>query len=150
MALDDPTDGSFGKKCKQFQIFFDVIIRYFQEVLCRNDVSSKYDLPFGKYLAYLIEVEDTGKVGIEPDGISSTLAEFLASGGGKQRCGEAISRMLGCRRIRLGFVTSNKFETSENVTPLVRPSDLNVAFVVFVEMVKVVGLKELVRELGER
>lgn len=45
--------------------------------------------------------------------------------------------------------TFDEVQAREDIAPLVRAPNLNRAFVFFVEMVKVVGLEELIREFGE-
>lgn len=100
----------------------------------------------------LVKVEHTGHARVEPDGIACALSKLVARGGGEERGGDAE-----CDGGRVGgggcggrVEAGDELEASEDVAPLVGAADLDGARAVLVEVVEVVRLQQLVRELGER
>lgn len=100
----------------------------------------------------LVKVEHTGHAGVKPDGIACALSKLVARGGGEERSGDAEcdGGRVGCGGGAGRVETGDELEAGEDVAPLVGAADLDGARAVLVEVVEVVRLQQLVRELGER
>lgn len=115
-------------------------------------------------IAYLIQGEDTGHLGIEPDGISGALSEFLARSGGQQGNGKPnrvsgygdfmpVVHELGLSQLLLIFVIIlcdllDRLGASQNISKLVGPANLYLD-TLLIQMPPVPGLDERVAELGK-
>src|SRR5439155_21699550 len=88
----------------------------------------------------LVELIDAGPARIQPDGARLGLAELGSVGLGDERQGEAID---GTSEF---FAT--KLDAGGDVAPLVAAADLQLAFVVAAQDVKVEGLEQHIAELG--
>ena len=89
----------------------------------------------------LVEFVRAGFLGIEPDGAALGFTKFTAVGFGDEREGQAPSRE--------SDFFADEIRASGDVAPLFRAANLEFAIEGLTEMAKVVGLEELVAELGE-
>ena len=79
---------------------------------------------------------------IQPDSALFRLAEFLPGRSGEKREGQAENLVV------LGNLSADKLHTRRNITPLIRPADLQPALILAVQMIVVVCLEQHVAELG--
>lgn len=97
----------------------------------------------------LVEIENTGDILIQCNGVTSTLAELLTGRCCEQRHGDTEHAV---RSVSLRFRAyfADQIDACEDIAPLVRSAQLNSALRLCVQHVEVVSLQHLVRELRER
>lgn len=138
--------------------YFSTSASALRKKYCRGHTKRQigYTRPPAAHRTDLVESRHASQSRIQPQSVACALSKFLSRAGCEQRYRQAESWILSrglwksrcCRRRCLG--TLDEIDTRNDVSPLVRPPDLDLTPVIVVQLSEIKSLQKLISKLGER